>query len=299
MGCQEDVIKIGKKLEKMISSGTQDHGTAMDLLNTLKKLPITLDILQKSRIGITVNNFRKSSKSEEVISQAKALIKSWKKLLPADNGSQSSSSQKSTSKESPPAKDDTPPAKESSPESKKSVEPRQTCFPSRAEETNDSVRLKCREMLANALRTGVTPDNSGDPEEIAAAIEQCIFKEFGNTDTKYKNRLRSRVANLKDQRNPELRENVLLGQIAASKLAVMNADEMASNAMKDLRAKYTKQSIDDHQMAVTAGTKTDLLKCGKCLKSNCTYNQVQTRSADEPMTTFVFCNECGNRWKFC
>lgn len=25
--------------------------------------------------------------------------------------------------------------------------------------------------------------------------------------------------------------------------------------------------------------------------------QVQTRSADEPMTTFVFCNGCGNRWK--
>ena len=27
--------------------------------------------------------------------------------------------------------------------------------------------------------------------------------------------------------------------------------------------------------------------------------QVQTRSADEPMTTFCFCNECGHRWKFC
>lgn len=25
--------------------------------------------------------------------------------------------------------------------------------------------------------------------------------------------------------------------------------------------------------------------------------QLQTRSADEPMTTFVLCNECGNRWK--
>lgn len=24
---------------------------------------------------------------------------------------------------------------------------------------------------------------------------------------------------------------------------------------------------------------------------------MQTRSADEPMTTFVLCNECGNRWK--
>ena len=29
---------------------------------------------------------------------------------------------------------------------------------------------------------------------------------------------------------------------------------------------------------------------------NCV-QQVQTRSADEPMTTFVLCNECGNRWK--
>ena len=27
------------------------------------------------------------------------------------------------------------------------------------------------------------------------------------------------------------------------------------------------------------------------------FPQVQTRSADEPMTTFVLCNECGNRWK--
>ena len=26
-------------------------------------------------------------------------------------------------------------------------------------------------------------------------------------------------------------------------------------------------------------------------------SQAQTRSADEPMTTFVYCNECGNRWK--
>lgn len=74
---------------------------------------------------------------------------------------------------------------------------------------------------------------------------------------------------------------------------------MASDELKQLRQKLTKEAIDDHQMAVTGGTKTDLLKCGKCRKSNCTYNQVQTRSADEPMTTFVYCNECGHRWKFC
>lgn len=49
---------------------------------------------------------------------------------------------------------------------------------------------------------------------------------------------------------------------------------MASDEMKQLRAKLTKESIDDHQMAKTGGTSTDLFKCGKCGKHNCTYNQV-------------------------
>ena len=43
---------------------------------------------------------------------------------------------------------------------------------------------------------------------------------------------------------------------------------------------------------------TDMFRCGKCKKNNCTYFQMQTRSADEPMTTFVTCLECGKRWKF-
>jgi len=37
----------------------------------------------------------------------------------------------------------------------------------------------------------------GDIEAIAAATEDCIFNEFKNTEVKYKNRIRSRVANLK------------------------------------------------------------------------------------------------------
>ncbi len=42
---------------------------------------------------------------------------------------------------------------------------------------------------------------------------------------------------------------------------------------------------------------TDKFKCGKCKSKECTYYQLQTRSADEPMTTFVSCINCGNRWK--
>jgi len=39
--------------------------------------------------------------------------------------------------------------------------------------------------------------------------------------------------------------------------------------------------------------------CSGCKKkSKCDYYQMQTRSADEPMTTFVTCLECDKRWKF-
>jgi DNA-directed RNA polymerase subunit M/transcription elongation factor TFIIS len=41
---------------------------------------------------------------------------------------------------------------------------------------------------------------------------------------------------------------------------------------------------------------TDIYKCGKCHKRECVYYQLQTRSADEPMTTFVTCLNCGKRW---
>jgi transcription elongation factor S-II len=42
---------------------------------------------------------------------------------------------------------------------------------------------------------------------------------------------------------------------------------------------------------------TDNFTCSKCKSKKCTYYQLQTRSADEPMTTFVSCTNCGNRWK--
>jgi DNA-directed RNA polymerase subunit M/transcription elongation factor TFIIS len=40
-----------------------------------------------------------------------------------------------------------------------------------------------------------------------------------------------------------------------------------------------------------------LFKCGKCKSKKTTYYQMQTRSADEPMTTYVTCMNCGCKWK--
>ncbi|NWU70899.1 TCEA3 protein, partial [Pterocles burchelli] len=166
--------------------------------------------------------------------------------------------------------------------------------------TGDSVRDKCIEMLTAALRMDDDYKEFGvNCEKMASEIEDHILWGGWGTDMKYRNRVRSRISNLKDPKNPSLRRNVLSGAITPSLIARMTAEEMASDELKELRNAMTQEAIREHQMAKTGGTVTDLFQCGKCKKKNCTYNQVQTRSADEPMTTFVLCNECGNRWKVC
>ena len=52
---------------------------------------------------------------------------------------------------------------------------------------------------------------------LAEMIEDAIFQKFKSTNPKYKNKIRSRVFNLRDKKNPELRENVLCGTISEEK----------------------------------------------------------------------------------
>lgn len=42
---------------------------------------------------------------------------------------------------------------------------------------------------------------------------------------------------------------------------------------------------------------TDRYHCRRCNQNKTTYFQLQVRSADEPMTTFITCTVCNNRWK--
>lgn len=51
-----------------------------------------------------------------------------------------------------------------------------------------------------------------------------IYQEIKATDMKYKNRVRSRISNLKDPKNPGLRKNVLAGSIELSRIASMSAE---------------------------------------------------------------------------
>ncbi|NXN06962.1 TCEA3 protein, partial [Indicator maculatus] len=332
MGPAEELVRIAKKLEKMV--GRKSTEGVLDLLKSLTGYTMTIQLLQATRIGVAVNSVRKHCEDEEVVASAKILIRNWKRLLepsatPRKEKDVDGKKEKDTDGEKEkvldlpscpsegvkhpknPSEKHKEKHKERANGSKAKLEAPQTptspsfspgpCLLAPCYLTGDSVRDKCIEMLAAALRVDDDYKEFGvNCEKMASEIEDHILcRGLGSTDMKYRNRVRSRISNLKDPKNPSLRRGVLCGATQPSLIARMTAEEMASDELKRLRSAMTQEAIREHQMAKTSGTVTDLFQCGKCRKKNCTYNQVQTRSADEPMTTFVLCNECGNRWKVC
>lgn len=109
----------------------------------------------------------------------------------------------------------------------------------------------------------------------------------------YKSRLRSIYVNLKN--NNKLLETLLSKTVKAHEIAFMTHQEMNPDKWEELITK--KMNQDKNKFEVNIEAATDTFTCRKCRSKKCTYTQVQTRSADEPMTTFVSCIDCGNRWK--
>lgn len=108
----------------------------------------------------------------------------------------------------------------------------------------------------------------------------------------YIDHLRSIFLNLK---NDKLIQLVASGEIKAHELAFMTHHEMLPEKWDEfIKAKSIR---DKSKFEQNIEAMTDTFTCRKCRSKKCTYYQMQTRSADEPMTTFVNCISCGTRWK--
>lgn len=84
----------------------------------------------------------------------------------------------------------------------------------------------------------------------------------------------------------------------------MTATEFVDSTAVDLNPKRWSSIIEaliekEKAMYSKKSTASIFMYCSSCkIKTKCDYYQLQTRSADEPMTTFVTCLECDKRWKF-
>jgi len=171
--------------------------------------------------------------------------------------------------------------------------------------TPDTVRAKVAARFARTLDS----ETLGKQLEIVVwnhTIRTCMkdkisLKWNGSLDT---NSFRQRyihkaigldMFNL--QTNQGLRESVQNGTIGLKNLITMTPYEMNPDlwnpvfervAYKALRKQITTDATQAPDGAFT---------CGKCKSKKTSYYQLQTRSADEPMTCFIQCIACGSRWK--
>jgi len=107
----------------------------------------------------------------------------------------------------------------------------------------------------------------------------------------YIDRLRSVVLNLKS----DIIQHINDGTIKPHIVAFMTHQELAPEKWAKLIESKSKRDKNKFETNIAAAT--DTFTCRKCKGNQCTYYQMQTRSADEPMTTFVTCISCGTRWK--
>jgi len=129
-------------------------------------------------------------------------------------------------------------------------------------------------------------------------IENEMYIVYKGVGKDYKQKFRSLCFNLKDEKNPDLRQDVLYGNITPKQLLQMSPEDMASKEMAKQRQEIARKKMEEIKPdRDSKAASTDQFRCGKCHKRETTYYQMQTRSADEPMTTFVTCTNCGNRWK--
>ena len=167
--------------------------------------------------------------------------------------------------------------------------------------TGDTLRDKVREKIAAGMR--LVPERERQKreiveEKIAAEVEQAMYDKL--TDPKaYKMHARNIFANIGAADNPTFRRRLLTGEIAPSRVALLKPDEMASEEQQLALSEQDKETLYHSRLAEQPATKGIF----QCPKANCKsdivrFVQAQTRSGDEPMTTFCTCVSCGFRWKF-
>ena len=161
--------------------------------------------------------------------------------------------------------------------------------------------IKFRENVKKKIIEIVHNEKSGENMEkgiynysLRIADEKFIVKKWENPyfAELYINKFRTVYINLK---NPTILDHIKSRTIKAQDFPFMTHQEMLPEKWNGLIEDLKIKNQNKYTPKIEAST--DNFTCYKCKSKECSYYQLQTRSADEPMTTFVTCINCGTRWK--
>lgn len=306
---RREIEQRGKDLQKLAASN--EVSAATDLKTLLKDLQKnvkpTEELLRATGIGKVVNKLKVYS-DRDVGQLAADIVTKWRHTVNqqklANGGSSGTAtptgaSRNGTLSPMPTAKPTLP--KASSP----GVPPDKRNWKadkiSRDSLTSDASRNNCIGLMYDGLCLG-SEMASSQIVEIAKQVESAALSLPGVNSSPaspiYREKIRSLFQNLKNKSNPQLRTRVLSGEISPSRFVRMTHEELKSKQQREVEEAIQKENMNNAMVAQEEYSVSHTIQCGKCKQFNVKYTQAQTRSADEPMTTFCECMSCGARWKF-
>ena len=115
----------------------------------------------------------------------------------------------------------------------------------------------------------------------------------------YKNKIMSLCFNF-DTKNNFIKNLTLIKKIKKNEINLNNIAFLPGHKLCPenwdiiIKRNKAKKELENSK---TLGIVTDIYKCFRCKKNKCSYFKLQTKSCDEPMTTFITCLNCGNNWR--
>ncbi|PSK42449.1 Transcription elongation factor S-II [Elsinoe australis] len=294
----KDIDERSKNILKAMNEGVP-AATLTSLLEPLQKWTANEKLLRQTNIGRTMGKLRQH-KDPAVGRMATQLVNKWKNDVKKPGGSPAPAAKATaTNGTSSPAAASTP--KSDAPKSKFKGNPEKRNAGSdgiNTAVTGNATRDACLKLMYDGLAF-MSEEASDDILKVARSVELAAFDKYQpETSSEYKTRIRSLFQNLKNKSNPDLRIRVFSGAIEPKRFVVMTHEELKSEKMRAEDEKLQKENMDKSMVPQEEKSISVSLTCGKCGQKKVSYSQAQTRSADEPMTTFCECTVCGNRWKF-
>lgn len=290
------MVEKSKALQRATAAG-DSPASILSILGELKTGVVpSEDLLRSTKIGVVVNR-SKQHKSPEVARLANEIVKKWRDEIHKQKGSSSSISNGKKSSSNPPTSTSSPAPPE---------KPLFTVPPEQRNYKNDKVDINrtmqsTRDNCIGLMYNGLCYLSTSAPATIltcAMAVETAAFSAFGpETNDTYKSKIRSLFQNLKNKSNLALRVRVLNGDIAPERFVRMTHEELKSAERRAEDEKLATENMREAMVPQAERSVSSSLQCGKCGQRKVSYSQAQTRSADEPMTTFCECTVCGKRWK--
>lgn len=303
----DECVSLNRGLQKFLKGENDDVERAMGMIRKVSKIPMSIETLKETRIGVTMAKLRKHS-NEKLASQAKELVKKWKSVASSPHSSEKSTA----SKKNQPSPTSTSSHSSSSPKESTPTATTSHKFMSATDPKFLPPNLSKPRAVARSKFKDILQDVDGDFVGAALEIELAMAKKFSmdlpaENKKDYVGKFRQLSFNLK--KNRALRERLVHGEMMGEELIKLTSEELATaerkkqneklrdDAFQRSRLDWAEANEDKINKQCGIENPEGLFKCGRCKSTKTSNTQKQTRSADEPMTVFVHCRNCGNRWK--